>query len=597
MRSAIRVRQQILLGLGGGLALAAGVACGGAVVPSDADGSTPGTGGTGGAATSGGGATAGAGGSGGSGASSGTGGADPTGGGTTGGTTGTGGTSGTTGSGGSSGGTTTGTGGGSTTTTGTGGVGGTIGSGGSGGGTTTTTGTGGGSTTTTTGTGGGSTTTTGTGGGSTTTTTGTGGVGGTIGTGGTGGGTTTTTGTGGATGGTGGIGGTGGTGGTGTTGCPADAGSREPICGDGGVGSPPGTNSRVCFSGAGIAHLLIFPVDGGELCALPNPCPTENFRTTFACGQFFYTWLPVRENGQCCYPLPGPAVDGRPFIVDGRARHADVIERTEWCDGQRFDARDERSDGGGGPCDRSEDRLTPAERARLAEAWLADAKAEHASIASFARLTLQLLSLGAPPELLIATQRATEDEILHAQLCFALASRFAGRALGPSELPMVGAVSDVSLAELAVAAVHEGCVGEATAAVLAGERLEQARDPQVRAALAKISADEARHAELAWRTVVWAIERGGQGVYAAVRAAFDEALAPYRGHASVHDGEDVDDELLAHGRVSTATIRRIQEVVAREVVEPIASSLTTLLSPAAAVPSRRLGYVEPGVGE
>jgi hypothetical protein len=551
MRSAIRVRQQILLGLGGGLALAAGVACGGAVVPSDPDAATPGTGGTAGApTTSGGGTTGGAGGSAGSGASTGTAGADPDPtGSTTSGTTGTGGTSGTTGTGGSSGGTTTGTGGSSGgTTTGTGGAGGTVGSGGSGAGTTTTT------------------------------TTGTGGVGGTAGSGGSGGATTTTTGTGGTTGGSSGTGGIGGgIGGTGGTGpidnkCPPDAGSPEPICADGGVGNPWG-NGWACFSAAALARYLKAPVDGGALCALPNPCPTfQDFRTMFACGQYFFTPAgTVPENGQCCYPIQGPPVDGRPFIVDGRSRHADVIERSDWCEGQRFDLRGESSD----PL---ENRLTPAQRARLADAWLADAQAEHASIASFARLTLQLLSLGAPPELLIATQRATGDEIKHAELCFALASRFAGKALGPSELPMVGAVGDVSLVELAVAAVHEGCVGEAMAAVLAGERLEQARDPMVRAALTKITTDEARHAELAWRTVVWAIERGGHDVYAAVRAAFDEVLAPYLANAGRHDGEEVDDELRAHGRASPATIRRVQEVVAREVVAPIAASLSTLVA-------------------
>jgi len=550
MRSVIRVRQQILAGLGAGLALAAGVACGGSVVPSDSDGSTPGTGGTGGA-TEGSGGSGGTAGSG-TGASTGTGGANPTG---AGGATGTGGSSDTGGTGG-----TTGTGGSSGTTTGTGGIGGTVGTGGSGGGTTTTT----------TGTGGiGGTVGTGGSSGGTTTTTGTGGVGGTVGTGGSGGGTTTTTGTGGAAG---GIGGTGGTGGSGPpdAGCPPEAGSPEPVC-EG--------NLRVCFSAAALARHLKSPVDAGSsVCALPNPCPSAvQFQMTYACAKFFSAYTaPPPENGQCCYPFV-TAVDGRPFIVDGQSRHADVIERADWCaarhewSGRTFDRRE-------GRFDRSDDRLTPTQRARLAEAWLVDAKAEHASIASFARLTLQLLSLGAPPELLIATQRATKDEIAHAELCFALASRFAGRPLGPSELAMSGAVTDVTLVELAVAAVHEGCVGETMAAVLAGERLEQARDPQVRAALAKIAKDEGRHAELAWRTVVWAIERGGQSVYDAVRAAFDEAVAPYADDARHPDDDAIDDLLASHGRAAKAAIRRAQAAVVHEIVRPIAASLSTLIA-------------------
>ena len=43
------------------------------------------------------------------------------------------------------------------------------------------------------------------------------------------------------------------------------------------------------------------------------------------------------------------------------------------------------------------------------------AQEEHASIAAFARLTLQLMALGAPPELISASIRAQADELSHAQ--------------------------------------------------------------------------------------------------------------------------------------------------------------------------------------
>ena len=41
-------------------------------------------------------------------------------------------------------------------------------------------------------------------------------------------------------------------------------------------------------------------------------------------------------------------------------------------------------------------------RREIGNRWLQQAEAEHASIASFARHTLQLMSLGAPSQLLIA---------------------------------------------------------------------------------------------------------------------------------------------------------------------------------------------------
>jgi hypothetical protein len=91
------------------------------------------------------------------------------------------------------------------------------------------------------------------------------------------------------------------------------------------------------------------------------------------------------------------------------------------------------------------------------------------------------------------------------------------------------------LADLAVRVARKGCVGETIAAVVAAARLEQARDPAERAELEVIAADDARHAELAWRTVLWAIRRGGDAVRrAALDALMDERRAAIE--ASPFDG-------------------------------------------------------------
>ena len=66
--------------------------------------------------------------------------------------------------------------------------------------------------------------------------------------------------------------------------------------------------------------------------------------------------------------------------------------------------------------------------------WLVQAEAEHASVASFARHTLQLMSIGAPSELLVASQKASVDEIKHAKMCYGLASSFLGSDFGPGSL-------------------------------------------------------------------------------------------------------------------------------------------------------------------
>lgn len=60
---------------------------------------------------------------------------------------------------------------------------------------------------------------------------------------------------------------------------------------------------------------------------------------------------------------------------------------------------------------------------------------EHASVAAFARFTLQLLAMGAPAELVQASVGAAADELDHARLRFGIADRFDGRLGAP---PSVG---------------------------------------------------------------------------------------------------------------------------------------------------------------
>ena len=61
-------------------------------------------------------------------------------------------------------------------------------------------------------------------------------------------------------------------------------------------------------------------------------------------------------------------------------------------------------------------------RDAVVKAWTTAARAEHASVASFARFTLQLLHLGAPADLVADAQQAALDEVRHARLCFGVAS-------------------------------------------------------------------------------------------------------------------------------------------------------------------------------
>src|SRR5690606_10472224 len=131
---------------------------------------------------------------------------------------------------------------------------------------------------------------------------------------------------------------------------------------------------------------------------------------------------------------------------------------------------------------------------------------EHASIAAFARFSLQLLLLGAPASLIEATTTAMADETRHARLCFGIASAYLGRTVGPGPLSIEGALSDQSLENIVRTAIIEGCIGETLAALELAHAAGCAQEQNLAQMLADIARDEARHAELAFRFVAWAVQ-------------------------------------------------------------------------------------------
>jgi hypothetical protein len=314
----------------------------------------------------------------------------------------------------------------------------------------------------------------------------------------------------------------------------------------------------------------------------PNGCPTAADAPPKLPGNIC-GMSPGVESGpvldsstnQCCYMII-PVDDtscgvGRPFLVAARALHATAVAGPAW------HARESESEGSA-PAVAD---LAADVRAELARAWTNDALLEHASVASFGRFALELLAVGAPPDLVEAAHRAALDEIRHARLCFALAGAYAGAPIAPSAFPFGGAIEVSSdLAVVAANTAREGCIGETLAAVQAAEQLGQATDPAVRAALAIIAADEARHAELAWRAVAWAVATGGAPVRDAVAQVFASAegvLAVFTVAAPVGS-----EALTAHGRLGgvelTAALRRALD----EVVRPAAAALLATEAPAQA---------------
>ena len=269
--------------------------------------------------------------------------------------------------------------------------------------------------------------------------------------------------------------------------------------------------------------------------------------------------------GRCRYDVQaqrfqcvdGSCAIGRPFLIEGTERLAPKATRTDWTELTQLSK----------PV-----HLEDALRTRLTEKWTRIALMEHASIAAFARFSLQLMSLGAPAELIECATRAMADETKHAKACFAIASHYAGELLGPGRLAIERSLDESSLTEIVLNTIREGCVGETVAAIEAREAAEHAEDPALRALLLAISEDETRHAELAYRFVQWALTLGGSELDLTVQREFS-ALAVEARH-TLHKPNGADNDLLRHGIVSEPMREAIRAQALTKVILPCARALS-----------------------
>jgi len=208
-------------------------------------------------------------------------------------------------------------------------------------------------------------------------------------------------------------------------------------------------------------------------------------------------------------------------------------------------------------------------RAALAEGWSQLGLLEHASIAAFARFTLQLLGLGAPHALVLESNQALFDETRHAQLCFGLAASFGSSAAGPGKLDSQGALARTSLSDVVLDTFLEGCIGETVAALEASEALAVATLPAVRQVLSQIAEDEARHAALAWRFVAWGTAQAPaliEGLRERLQRELERAAQACT--ALAQHALPASDDLAMGGLLSNAVRAELRLQALREVVAP-----------------------------
>jgi hypothetical protein len=242
-------------------------------------------------------------------------------------------------------------------------------------------------------------------------------------------------------------------------------------------------------------------------------------------------------------------VEGRPFLVDGRARLASIAKGTGWADVVRVEA----------PKDRSA-------RDALVAHYTDWALAEHASIASFARFALQLMALGAPSELVSRAIEAMADETRHARFGFGLVLALSGEELRPGALSTDGALAGQTTLEGALRlAVREGMIGETLAALEVRAAAELAEDATLRSALDGIANEESRHAELAYAFAAWAVGREPR-----LRAVIEEEIEQWRAPAL-----PAASGLGRWGILDESRRQAVRETGWSQVVEPLAARLSS----------------------
>jgi hypothetical protein len=278
--------------------------------------------------------------------------------------------------------------------------------------------------------------------------------------------------------------------------------------------------------------------------------PGDTCNTDEECGGWSSnSFCLIGSTGRTCR---AGSVCGRPFLVERSQRLAPAMRSDAWLELSNLDGL--------------EVPLDPTLARRLAEHWTEIGLMEHASVAAFARFTLQLLALGAPAELVRESTAAQADEMRHATLAFELATSYGDAPVGPGPLDLSGALESQSLEEILRTTIQEGCVGETRAALEAAEAARLTTVPSVKAALEGIARDEGRHAALAWRVVRWLLAEHPE-LEQVARDEFRRASRP-----NVVAGFS-DAAGLAHGMLDGATLARVHRAASDEVISPCAEAL------------------------
>jgi hypothetical protein len=261
---------------------------------------------------------------------------------------------------------------------------------------------------------------------------------------------------------------------------------------------------------------------------------------------------------------------GRPILEDEKAQVALSIESRGWIDSEL-----------------KIHELTQELSMQLGAHWLKIAELEHSSVASFNRFSLQLMHLGAPAHLVLETQKAGYDEVLHAQKAYQIASRFLGKAMGPGPFTALNSTLDFDKQVIINQLIDEACFGETLGVAEVREAIQWTHDEEIRKHLIQVEEDESRHAQLAWSTLSWLVDQSAQTQNEAehyvslekIRSRFEQRAKSFfaeEGSSSMTKDTNVQEQgnlLEYYGYLSRSKQRAIHLKAYQDVILPCVETL------------------------
>jgi hypothetical protein len=159
--------------------------------------------------------------------------------------------------------------------------------------------------------------------------------------------------------------------------------------------------------------------------------------------------------------------------------------------------------------------FTPEVLESVLDHWKVSLRYEHASVASFARFAIDLMTIEAPLEMIERAQKCSLEEIEHAKICALVVGKIMAAKEGENErfavklgkFPKHHVEFDGDLARLCKAVAFEGCINESIAAAHLLYASQLCSNESLKALLKYVAEQEWGHAVFAFDCFYWMMEQ------------------------------------------------------------------------------------------